>query len=140
MARRPFKGALCACSVPGEDGMMSSIARRGCIRRIGHLGPHRNALLEWERDADEYRPRRKEVRKVHRGSQMLTHEGYVAETNAQDRVDDRERRETRCLPHPGSDRLMGATLALPPCECSVTGRGTLKFPVRIKFCKEHGGR
>lgn len=54
---RPFKGALCANSVPGEHDHLSMLARRGCIRRLLHDGPHRNALLEWESGDKEARRR-----------------------------------------------------------------------------------
>lgn len=35
------------------------------------------------------------------------------------------------------DRLERATLLLPPCGCSVEGKGTLPSPIRIVFCKAH---
>lgn len=38
------------------------------------------------------------------------------------------------VPH---DRLNGATLLLPPCGCTVMGRGTIPFPVRIAYCERH---
>lgn len=33
--------------------------------------------------------------------------------------------------------LMGKTLHLPPCGCTVDGAGTLPNPVRIVFCAAH---
>lgn len=65
---------------------------------------------------------------------------YVAETKDQEARDDRERRAdyATCFRYAlDHDRLEGATLVLPPCGCNVTGRGTLRFPIRIRFCETH---
>jgi hypothetical protein len=35
------------------------------------------------------------------------------------------------------DALMGKTLQLPPCGCTIEGAGTLPDPVRIVFCRVH---
>ncbi len=61
---------------------------------------------------------------------------YRMETLAQESRDDAQRREHPFIPFE-HDRLNGVTLALPPCGCNVTGRGTLPFPIRIKFCDRH---
>ncbi len=68
------------------------------------------------------------------------HGDYVAATKVQSAQDDADR--LRQYPHVATiehDRLNRATLSLPPCGCNVTGRGTLTFPIRIVFCKTHGG-
>ena len=39
----PFKNALCG-GRPGHP----NYPNRGCIRRTGHEGPHRNAVHEWD--------------------------------------------------------------------------------------------
>jgi hypothetical protein len=44
---RPFKGALCGLGPPGATELMNSLARRSCIRLLGHNGLHRNRLVEW---------------------------------------------------------------------------------------------
>lgn len=65
---------------------------------------------------------------------------YHIETDAQAKADDAVRRvDYKHGEHysPEHDRLNGATLALPDCGCTVVGRGTLPFPIRIKFCEKH---
>ena len=43
-----YKGLACDDWPPQSGGWMNREARRGCIRRRRHLGPHRNRMFEWE--------------------------------------------------------------------------------------------
>jgi len=46
-----FKNWRCLTLPPGAGGWMNDEARRACIRRGDHSGPHRNRFWEW-RDGD----------------------------------------------------------------------------------------
>ena len=37
----------------------------------------------------------------------------------------------------GEPYLMDSVTTPSPCGCSITGHGTLQFPLEIKFCKKH---
>ena len=54
-----------------------------------------------------------------------------------DDLEDRKKVVGQC--GPAEDCLDGATLFMPPCGCTVEGRGTMPFPVRIIFCETHRG-
>jgi hypothetical protein len=66
---------------------------------------------------------------------------YLIETEAQRKTDDEERRadyKNGIIAYPlDHDRLNGACLSLPACGCNITGRGTVRFPIRIEFCEQH---
>jgi hypothetical protein len=65
-------------------------------------------------------------------------EAYARETEAEEAKDVEDRREkTPPFPPIAHDRLNGAALVLPPCGCNVVGRGTIPYPIRIKFCAGH---
>lgn len=64
---------------------------------------------------------------------------YNAEVTRLNADDEASRRAEKFPPPLQYDRLMNCSLLMPPCGCTVEGRGTTPQPVRIVFCEMHRG-